>query len=140
MRKFAIGLALAALAQPNRLQIFRALVVAGKLDREEVSKISLGIIKVIGRGKPGVKFHNGEPFDASTVKFSFERELKINNENGPQSLLANLKSIDTPDDTTVVFNLDHADQTSGAVRTWTPGVSRTRLPGAQNRPNSAFSP
>jgi len=26
-------------------------------DREEVSKISLGIIKVIGRGKPGVKFH-----------------------------------------------------------------------------------
>ncbi|MFJ7286898.1 ABC transporter substrate-binding protein [Curtobacterium sp. NPDC098951] len=61
--------------------------------------------------KSGLKFANGNDLTSSDVKFSFERELKINNENGPQSLLANLKSIDTPDDTTVVFNLDHADQT-----------------------------
>ncbi|OII26902.1 ABC transporter substrate-binding protein [Curtobacterium sp. MCBA15_013] len=61
--------------------------------------------------KKGLKFANGNDLTSSDVKFSFERELKINNENGPQSLLANLKSIDTPDDTTVVFNLDHADQT-----------------------------
>jgi peptide/nickel transport system substrate-binding protein len=61
--------------------------------------------------KPGLEFANGNKLTSSDVKFSFERELKINNENGPQSLLANLKSIDTPDDTTVVFNLDHADQT-----------------------------
>lgn len=61
--------------------------------------------------KKGLKFANGHDLTSSDVKFSFERELKINNENGPQSLLANLKSIDTPDDTTVVFNLDHADQT-----------------------------
>ncbi|MFJ3027817.1 ABC transporter substrate-binding protein [Curtobacterium sp. NPDC087080] len=61
--------------------------------------------------KSGLKFANGHDLTSSDVKFSFERELKINNENGPQSLLANLKSIDTPDDTTVVFNLDHADQT-----------------------------
>ncbi len=61
--------------------------------------------------KSGLKFANGHDLTSSDVKFSFERELKINNENGPQSLLANLKSIETPDDTTVVFNLDHADQT-----------------------------
>ncbi|WP_069711102.1 ABC transporter substrate-binding protein [Curtobacterium sp. ER1/6] len=61
--------------------------------------------------KSGLKFANGNELTSSDVKFSFDRELKINNENGPQSLLANLKSIDTPDDTTVVFNLDHADQT-----------------------------
>ncbi|UXN24683.1 ABC transporter substrate-binding protein [Curtobacterium flaccumfaciens] len=61
--------------------------------------------------KDGLEFANGNKLTSSNVKFSFDRELKINNENGPQSLLANLKSIDTPDDTTVVFNLDHADQT-----------------------------
>ncbi|WP_186317537.1 ABC transporter substrate-binding protein [Curtobacterium sp. 9128] len=61
--------------------------------------------------KKGLEFANGHKLDSSDVKFSFERELKINNENGPQSLLANLKSIDTPNATTVVFNLDHADQT-----------------------------
>jgi peptide/nickel transport system substrate-binding protein len=61
--------------------------------------------------KSGLKFANGNELTSSDVKFSFDRELKINNENGPQSLLANLKSIDTPDDTTVVFTLDHADQT-----------------------------
>ncbi|MDM7891594.1 ABC transporter substrate-binding protein [Curtobacterium caseinilyticum] len=61
--------------------------------------------------KSGLKFANGHDLTSSDVKFSFERELKINNENGPQSLLANLKSIETPDATTVVFTLDHADQT-----------------------------
>lgn len=61
--------------------------------------------------KKGLEFANGHKLTSSDVKFSFDRELKINNENGPQSLLANLKSIDTPDATTVVFHLDHADQT-----------------------------
>ena len=61
--------------------------------------------------KEGLQFANGNDLTSSDVKFSFDRELKINNENGPQSLLANLKSIETPDDTTVVFTLDHADQT-----------------------------
>ncbi|MFZ6993067.1 ABC transporter substrate-binding protein [Curtobacterium sp. RRHDQ66] len=61
--------------------------------------------------KKGLEFANGNKLTSSDVKFSFNRELKINNENGPQSLLANLKSIDTPNATTVVFHLDHADQT-----------------------------
>jgi peptide/nickel transport system substrate-binding protein len=55
--------------------------------------------------KPGLKFANGHDLTSSDVKFSFDRILKINDENGPASLLANLASTDVTDDTTVVFHL-----------------------------------
>ena len=53
--------------------------------------------------KSGLKFANGHTLDSKDVKFSFDRTIKINNENGPASLLANIKSIATPDANTVVF-------------------------------------
>src|SRR3954451_24178899 len=55
--------------------------------------------------KPGLKFVNGHDLTSSDVKFSFDRILKINDANGPASLLANLASTDATDDTTVVFHL-----------------------------------
>src|SRR3954449_13233505 len=55
--------------------------------------------------KSGLKFANGHDLTSSDVKFSFDRILKINDENGPASLLGNLASTDAPDDTTVVFHL-----------------------------------
>lgn len=55
--------------------------------------------------KSGLKFVNGHDLTSSDVKFSFDRILKINDENGPASLLANLASTDAPDPTTVVFHL-----------------------------------
>src|SRR5215211_1411949 len=55
--------------------------------------------------KPGLTFVNGHDLTSSDVKFSFDRILKINDENGPASLLANLASVEAPDDTTVVFKL-----------------------------------
>src|SRR3954451_13312436 len=55
--------------------------------------------------KPGLTFVNGHDLTSSDVKFSFDRILTINDENGPASLLANLASVDAPDDTTVVFHL-----------------------------------
>src|SRR4051812_8545380 len=55
--------------------------------------------------KSGLKFVNGHDLTSSDVKFSFDRMLKINDANGPASLLANLESTDAPDDTTVVFHL-----------------------------------
>src|SRR5215213_1157319 len=55
--------------------------------------------------KPGLTFVNGHDLTSSDVKFSFDRILKIADENGPASLLANLASTDAPDDTTVVFHL-----------------------------------
>jgi len=62
--------------------------------------------------KKGLKFANGHDLTSSDVKFTFERQLKINDPNGPASLLANLDSVSAPDDTTVVFKLKVAnDQT-----------------------------
>jgi peptide/nickel transport system substrate-binding protein len=55
--------------------------------------------------KPDLKWANGNDLTSSDVKFTFDRQLAIADENGPSSLLYNLASVDTPDDTTVVFNL-----------------------------------
>lgn len=55
--------------------------------------------------KPGLKFANGNELTSADVKFSFDRERVIDDPNGPQSLLANLDSIATPDPLTVDFTL-----------------------------------
>ena len=54
--------------------------------------------------RSGLKFANGHDLTASDVKFSFDRINKINDENGPSSLLANIDSVEAKDDTTVVFH------------------------------------
>jgi len=62
--------------------------------------------------KPDLKFANGDPLDAAAVKFSFDRQIAINDPNGPASMLGNLASTAAPDATTVVFTLKQAnDQT-----------------------------
>lgn len=62
--------------------------------------------------KPGLKFSNGDPLTAKDVAFSFQRVVKINNPNGPASLLGSMKSVAAPDDSTVVFTLKNPnDQT-----------------------------
>src|SRR6476661_10697003 len=43
--------------------------------------------------KSGLKFANGHDLTSSDVKFSFDRILKINDENGPASLLGDLESV-----------------------------------------------
>ena len=53
--------------------------------------------------KSGLKFANGHDLTSSDVKFSFDRVKKINDENGPSSLLANITDVKANDDTTVVF-------------------------------------
>jgi peptide/nickel transport system substrate-binding protein len=68
--------------------------------------------------KSGLKFANGDDLTSSDVKFTFERQLKIADPNGPSSLLGSLDSIETPDDTTVVFHLKNDnDQTWPQVLT-----------------------
>ncbi|MFS0792376.1 ABC transporter substrate-binding protein [Microbacterium sp. 1P10AE] len=59
--------------------------------------------------KSGLKFANGHDLTSSDVKFSFDRQVTIADPNGPSSLLGNLDSIATPDDTTVVFTLKNGN-------------------------------
>ncbi|MFF0492994.1 ABC transporter substrate-binding protein [Nocardia sp. NPDC003482] len=66
--------------------------------------------------KPGLKFANGDPLTARSVKFSFDRMLKINDPNGPAALLGNLDKTDIVNDSTVAFTLKAAnDQTFPAI-------------------------
>ncbi|WPR63453.1 ABC transporter substrate-binding protein [Glutamicibacter protophormiae] len=68
--------------------------------------------------KPGLKWANGNDLDSKDVKFTFDRQLKIADPNGPSSLLGNVESITSPDATTVVFKLKVAnDQTFPQVLT-----------------------
>jgi peptide/nickel transport system substrate-binding protein len=66
--------------------------------------------------KPGLKFDNGHDLTSSDVKYSFDRMVKINDPNGPASLLGNLESTAAPDPTTAVFTLKAPnDQTFAQV-------------------------
>ncbi len=68
--------------------------------------------------KSGLKWANGDSLDSTDVKFSFDRQLKINDANGPATLLGNLASVDAPDATTVVFHLKTGnDQTFPQILT-----------------------
>ncbi|PRB71172.1 ABC transporter substrate-binding protein [Arthrobacter sp. MYb213] len=68
--------------------------------------------------KSGLKWANGHDLDSKDVKFSFDRQLKIADPNGPSSLLGNMESVEAPDATTVVFKLKVAeDQTFPQVLT-----------------------
>ena len=71
--------------------------------------------------KDGQTFSNGDPVTSKDVKFSFDRMLKIHDPSGPAPLLEATGSdssdpehikeftVDTPDDKTVVFNLQKAN-------------------------------
>lgn len=55
--------------------------------------------------KDGLTFANGDDLTATDVAFSYKRIKKINDPNGPASLLGNMKSVTAPDDKHVVFTL-----------------------------------
>lgn len=86
--------------------------------------------------KEGLKFSNGDDLTSSDVKYSFERSIAIQDANGAAIYLLgsitdtakdgtvtlNEGAIETPDDLTVVFHLDHADTTFQYVLTY-PGAA-----------------
>lgn len=59
--------------------------------------------------KEGLKFANGNDLTASDVKFTFDRQIAIADENGPSSLLYNLESVTVADELTAVFKLKSAN-------------------------------
>jgi len=66
--------------------------------------------------KDGLKFANGHDLTSSDVKFSFDRQVAIADENGPSVLLGNIESVEATDDTTVVFHLKNGnDQTFAQI-------------------------
>ncbi len=54
----------------------------------------------------GVTWHDGEPFTSADVQFTIMEVLKQFHPRGPNSF-REVSSIDTPDDTTAIFNLDN---------------------------------
>jgi peptide/nickel transport system substrate-binding protein len=68
--------------------------------------------------KAGLKFSNGDPLTSADVKYSVDRSVKIADPTSSvSSLFGSLKSIDTPNDATVVFHLKAPDQTFQYVLT-----------------------
>ncbi|MEO7057119.1 MAG: ABC transporter substrate-binding protein [Caldimonas sp.] len=60
--------------------------------------------------RKGVKFHDGEAFDASDVKFSFERAKATGSTNkAKKAVFDNISRIETPDPSTVIIVLNNAD-------------------------------
>ena len=62
--------------------------------------------------KKGIRFQDGEPFDAAAVKFSFERAKAEGSTNkAKKAVFDNISSISTPDAHTVILVLNNADGT-----------------------------
>ena len=57
----------------------------------------------------GVKFQNGEPFNAASVRFSLERAVAKDSVNKDKAVFANIESIATPDEHTVVLTLKNSN-------------------------------
>ncbi|MEY9875301.1 peptide/nickel transport system substrate-binding protein [Streptacidiphilus sp. MAP12-33] len=61
--------------------------------------------------RAGEKFSNGDPLDASAVKFSLDRVARIKSSTGVGSLLSTIKSIDVASPTQIKIHLTSPDAT-----------------------------
>ena len=59
--------------------------------------------------RAGVKFHNGEPFNATTVKFAFERAAADGSLNKDKAVFANIVNMSATDELTIVITLKNTN-------------------------------
>ncbi|MGW7359581.1 ABC transporter substrate-binding protein [Streptomyces sp. NPDC054802] len=61
--------------------------------------------------RSGLQFADGTPVTAEDVKFSIERVLAIDSDNGTAALLSNIDTIETKGDNEIIFHLATPDST-----------------------------
>src|SRR6266404_5497646 len=74
--------------------------------------------------RPGVKFHDGTPFNAEAVKANFDRQKDPANKCRCAFYIANIHDVQAPDEFTVVYNLNDPAVNLPAVQSF-PGVNNT---------------
>jgi peptide/nickel transport system substrate-binding protein len=67
--------------------------------------------------RKGVKFHNGNPMTVDDVKYSYERLMGKDTGKSLNSAFANVASVETPDDATVVLKLKKNDMSFSSYLT-----------------------
>ncbi len=105
---------------------------AAAIDRVVYANLYEGLIKVDQNGKfvpllaeswevspegltytfhlrKGVKFHNGEPFNAKVAKWNFERDMGPKSVNAHPEFFRGIAKMETPDDDTFVVTLKDVD-------------------------------
>jgi peptide/nickel transport system substrate-binding protein len=100
----------AAISEVTQLNIYESLT---RVDAEGRLQPGLAEGWTAGEGgrsyvfklRQGVKFHDGTPFEASQVKFSYERNAAPSSTNKMKAIYANIEAIETPDPLTVKISL-----------------------------------
>ncbi len=83
------------LTRDKQLQLVPNLALSYKLVSDKVWEVKL---------RQGVKFHNGEPFDANAVKFSFERINRSDFKSPQKGWFATIEAVEIVDPYTVRFH------------------------------------
>ncbi|WP_326534815.1 ABC transporter substrate-binding protein [Pseudorhodoferax sp.] len=102
--------AASAIAEVSLYNIFETLTKVGSDSRitgllAESWTVSPDLKTYTFKLRRGVTFHNGEPFNAAAVKFSFERAVSKESVNKDKAVFNNFEAIETPDAHTVVLKL-----------------------------------
>ncbi|HKI55809.1 MAG TPA: ABC transporter substrate-binding protein [Trueperaceae bacterium] len=88
--------------------------------------------------RQGVTFTDGSPMNAQAVKWSFDRALKLDGPKGAVGLIkGDIKSIATPDDSTVVFTLNQPDATF--LARMAPPISPVEIMSPKSTPADSFA-